>query len=60
MDNVYLPFYKNFMVKDRPKYREAVAIILDEWDVETLIPAHGDIIRGKTLIRNVLSGHLQI
>lgn len=60
MDNIFLPFYKNFMVKDRTKYQEVVKVILDEWEVETLIPAHGDIIRGKTLIRNVLSEHLRI
>jgi hypothetical protein len=60
MDSIYLPFYKNFMIKNRTKYKEAIGIILDEWDVETLIPAHGDIIRGKTLIRNLLSQHLSI
>ena len=58
MDKVYLPFYKNFMVKDQSYYNEVKKILLEEWDIETLIPAHGDIIRGKELIRNVLSKHL--
>jgi len=60
MDKVYLPFYKNLMVKDKTKYEEIKKIVLKEWDVETLIPAHGDIIRGKDLIRDVLSEHLKI
>ncbi|KAG7361173.1 protein of unknown function DUF4336 containing protein [Nitzschia inconspicua] len=58
MDKVYLPFYKNFMVNNRSYYDEVKKIILDEWNVETLIPAHGDIIRGKEVIREVLSRHL--
>jgi hypothetical protein len=58
MDKIYLPFYKNFMVKDRSYYDEMKKIVLEEWDVETLIPAHGDIIRGKELIQKVLSRHL--
>ena len=59
MDKVYLPFYKTFMIKDRSKYEKIVEVILNEWDVETLIPAHGDIIRGKEVIREVLSSHLK-
>ena len=59
MDQVYLPFFKNFMVKDRARYDEIVKVILDEWDIETVIPAHGDIIRGKDLVRSVLSKHLR-
>jgi hypothetical protein len=58
MDKVYRPFYKKFMIKDRSYYDEVKKILLEEWDIETLIPAHGDIIRGKDLIREVLSEHL--
>ncbi|KAL3924442.1 MAG: hypothetical protein SGILL_001039 [Bacillariaceae sp.] len=58
MDKVFLPFYKNLMVKNRGYYDEVKKVLLEEWDIETLIPAHGDIIRGKDLIRNVLSKHL--
>ena len=59
MDNVYLPFFKNFLVKDRARYDEIVRVILDEWNIETVIPAHGDIIRGKDLCRSILSKHLK-
>lgn len=59
MDKIYLPFFKNFMIKDRSRYDEIVNVILDEWDIETVIPAHGDIIRGKDLIQSVLSKHLR-
>ncbi|KAL3912620.1 MAG: hypothetical protein SGARI_001061 [Bacillariaceae sp.] len=58
MDKVYLPFYKNFMVKNQSYYDEVKKVLLEEWDIETLIPAHGDIIRGKELIRKVLTKHL--
>ncbi len=30
------------------------------WEVETIIPAHGDIVRGKKLCRRVLERHFQI
>ena len=60
MDKIYLPFYKKFMVKNRPKYDDIVEIILDEWDIETVIPCHGDLIRGKKLIRRVLGEHCKI
>ena len=58
MDKIYLPFYKKFMVKDPSYFNEVKKILLEEWDIETLIPAHGDIIRGKEMIRKVLSKHL--
>jgi hypothetical protein len=60
MDKIYLPFYKKFMVKNRTKYDEISKVVLDEWDIETLIPCHGDIIRGNELIRDVLEDHLKL
>jgi hypothetical protein len=51
MDKIYLPFYRKFMVKDHHYCGKMKKIVLEEWDVETLIPAHGDIIRGRELIR---------
>jgi len=60
MDKIYLPFYKNFMVKDRTKYNEIVKVLLDEWDINILVPAHGDIIRGADLIQTVMSLHLKL
>lgn len=59
MDRVYLPFYKKFMVGNgerRPKYEESVKKLL-AWDAETIVPCHGDIIRGKDLCNDVLKNH---
>jgi hypothetical protein len=30
------------MINDRSKYDKIREVILNEWDVETLIPAHGE------------------
>jgi hypothetical protein len=60
MDRIFLPFYKNFMVKDRARFNEIAKVVLDEWEIETLIPAHGDIVRGADLIQLILSKHLKI
>lgn len=57
MDKVFAPFYMNLMVQKQPKLQDIVKHILDEWNPTTLIPAHGDVIRGKTLIQNVLQKH---
>lgn len=54
MDQVYRPFYNNLMITKQKEYCEVLNYILNEWDVETLIPAHGDIVRGKLLIRKIL------
>ena len=58
MDQIYKPFYKNLMIKDRSKYQAMCHTILNEWDIETVIPAHGDILHGKDIIRTVLTKHL--
>lgn len=57
---MYLPFYKKLMVKGKSNYNEISKVLLDEWDIETVIPAHGDIIRGKELVKEVLVGHLKL
>jgi hypothetical protein len=59
MDKVFYPFYKKFMIKDKSKYDEMVKIILGEWEIETVIPAHGDPIHGKSLVRLVLKSFLE-
>lgn len=46
------------MIKDVGKYEEVCKIILDKWEIETLVPAHGDVVRGKETIRAVLKSHL--
>lgn len=58
MDKVYLPFFKTFMIKNRSRYDEIVKVILEEWEIETIVPAHGDIIRGKELCKSILRQHL--
>jgi hypothetical protein len=60
MDKVYAPFFNNFMVTDPTAYRDICHHILNVWDVETVIPAHGDILRGKDLIRSVLTDFFQL
>jgi len=59
MDKVYLPFFKNFMIKDRARFEEIATVILDEWNIETVIPCHGDIVRGKELCKSILTTHLR-
>lgn len=60
MDKVYWPFYQRFMVGNhgprRDKYNQAVMKLL-QWDVEVIIPCHGDVIYGKNLCREVLVKH---
>ena len=67
MDKVFRPFYNNFMIKNdqRDKFKDIARFITcgnnsSGWDVETIIPAHGDIIRGKELCRKVLERHFNI
>ena len=66
MDKLFRPFYLGLMVKSdfKDEFRRIASYIsgLDEdgWDVETVIPAHGDIIRGKTFCREVLKSHFKL
>jgi hypothetical protein len=54
MDKVYLPFFENLMVQDKTAYRQLVKHVVDEWDCEIVVPAHGDVLRGKELVRRAL------
>jgi len=60
MDKIYWPFYRNIMVgnniKKKNNYMKAVEKLLS-WDVETLAPCHGDLVRGKKLINEILTKH---
>lgn len=60
MDKVYLPFYKRLMVgssgERRDRYLERVARML-AWEVECIVPCHGDVVRGRDLCRRVLQSH---
>jgi len=63
MDKLFYPFYMNLMVKkDKREEFEKIAryITCSGWEIETIIPAHGDIIRGKDLCRQVLEKHFNI
>jgi hypothetical protein len=60
MDRIYLPFYRTFMVTDESNYQRIVQHILREWDIETVIPAHGDLLRGKPLIQSLLQKHFGV
>ena len=62
MDKVYLPFYKTFMVGKAGPRRDRLEdvvnnVLLKEWDVENIVPCHGDVIRGSGLCRQVLWDH---
>mmetsp|Transcript_22257 Transcript_22257/g.31820 ORF Transcript_22257/g.31820 Transcript_22257/m.31820 type:complete len:561 (+) Transcript_22257:193-1875(+) len=64
MDKIFYPFYMNLMVKNdkRQIFNEIARFITcgDNWEVETIIPAHGDIIRGKKVCREVLQKHFNV
>eukprot|EP00536_Pseudo-nitzschia_multiseries_P002872 jgi/Psemu1/184520/e_gw1.40.74.1 len=60
MDKIYLPFYNNLMIYNKQYYDEAVKVVLNEWEAHTLIPCHGDIIRGKEKIRLELARHFNL
>ena len=54
MDKIYAPFFNNFMVSDQTAYRNVCNHIKNEWDIENVIPCHGDIIRGRGLVQEAL------
>ena len=60
MHKVYLPFYRRCMVgrrgERRQRYEQLARRVL-AWDVEVLVPCHGDVVRGRELCREVLESH---
>ena len=68
MDKLFKPFYMNLMLKSDKKdsFKEIAKFITcgnesnGGWEVETIIPAHGDIVRGRELCRKVLETHFSI
>lgn len=60
MDKLFYPFYMNFMVSKRESFEDIARFITCQWEVETIIPAHGDVIRGKSVCRQVLSKHFNV
>ena len=70
MDKLFRPFYLGLMIrKDKKKEFKKVSSFISginykgkssSWDVETVIPAHGDIIRGSSFVRQVLKDHFDL
>lgn len=69
MDKVYLPFYLKLMIKSdkRDEFEQLTKFLsgLDRsssspWDIQTIIPCHGDIIRGSTFTKQVLKDHFKL
>jgi len=60
MDKVYAPFFNNFMVTNPKDYQQVCEFVLDEWASENVIPAHGDILRGRDFVIDVLSKFFQL
>lgn len=60
MDKVYAPFYNALMVQDKAAYKDIARHIVDVWQPEIVIPAHGDILRGKDFIRKVLTKYFDL
>jgi hypothetical protein len=58
MDVVYAPFFSTLMVTDKAAFRDMAEHIVNVWQPEIVIPAHGDILRGKDFIRQVLTKKL--
>jgi hypothetical protein len=54
MDKIYSPFYSALMVTDNAEYTAIADHIINVWQPETVVPAHGDILRGKDVIRPIL------
>eukprot|EP00979_Chaetoceros_neogracilis_P011530 scaffold2895_cov279-Chaetoceros_neogracile.AAC.3 len=66
MDKLFRPFYMNLMVKNDKKeeFRKLTSFVCGigekSWDVETVIPAHGDVVRGSNLPKDVLKQHFNL
>ncbi len=67
MDKIFKPFYMNLMVKRDVKdtFNDVAKYITcggsgNGWEVETIVPAHGDIVRSKAICRKVLENHFNI
>jgi len=56
MNQLYAPFYRSFMITSEGEYQNLCNIILKEWDITTIIPAHGDILRGTRSTLSQLLG----
>jgi hypothetical protein len=57
MDQLFKPFYSGLMVTNKEEYKKMIRHIVNQWDPQCVIPAHGDILRGTELVRSVLKEH---
>lgn len=66
MDKLFRPFYMNLMVKNdkRDEFKKITSFMSgigeNAWDVETIIPAHGDIVRGSDFTKKILKEHFNL
>ena len=58
MNRLYLPIYKDVMVRDKTAFQKIIDFIVNDWESTTLIPAHGDLVRGRSVIQDVLKKQL--
>jgi hypothetical protein len=62
MDKVFYPFYMNFMVKSdqQATFQDICTFLIHTWEIDTVIPAHGDIVRGRDLINSIFKDFFKI
>lgn len=67
MDKLFKPFYINLMVKQdkKSKFKQIASFISGvgegSWNVRTIIPAHGDVVRGSgSFLSKVLKKHFDL
>jgi len=68
MDKLFRPFYLNLMIqnKKRDDFKQIAAFISGvdssspSWDIEIVIPCHGDILRGKNFTKEVMRSHFKL
>ena len=57
MDKIYLPFYKNVMTLGKKKEFAACKGKILSFDVDIIVPCHGDVVHGRELCSRVLQEH---
>lgn len=58
MDRIYRPFYNNLMIGDKGQFAQVMQRVFDRWEWDTIIPCHGNIVRGNG--KAALRGHLKL
>jgi hypothetical protein len=60
MDEIFQPFYMQLMTRDKQRLDHIAHFLVEGWNVETLIPAHGDVVRGSDKVTSVLRQHFKM